>query len=754
MAGAVRSAGAERSGRRSRRPAPVGRRTARIRPPRLLAARGPVAAIALVAPFILLAPAPLAAQAGPTIRGVVVDDDEGAPVMGAEVLVQSTPLRALTGEDGSFELSVPEGGIWTLFVIAEGYGSAEVTADPASTASEPLRISLAPLLFDVPGLTVTASRTTLRPGDAPVSVAILSGDELQRRDVTNLKEALPFAQGVTFNAGHLDIRGSSGIARGVGSRVLMLLDGHRALTGVESGIDYSILPLLDVDRVEIVKGPNSTLWGTNAMAGVVNVITRPPLGPPRTAVRGYYGVFDTPGNLDFTDERLSMRGLQIQHSRQIGGAGVTVFAGREGSDGFRQNGGQERWQWRAKAVFGAESSKPLEVFASGKREDLEEFFTWLSPERRLEVDPADLGDWKRNSDLVFGMTATPVVTSTLKLQLRPQVQHVRNQNYFHDNEDFHRSTRYGTDLQLSFFSGGRHALTVGGEASRTDVTSNFLSPTPDVTDLALFVQDEIGFSDRLRGSAGVRLDSHKASVVEGDLTLNPKVGIVFEATPDMSLRTSLSRGYRSPSVSEQFTRTTTFGFRVVPNLELRGESAWAGEVGTTVVPNERLWFDAGLFWSEYSGLIEVTGAPNQPLTFQFRNVAEARVRGLDAGMRVGVVPRKLNLHANYLFIDSQDLDTGRPLAYRSRHNITTTLSGWADLVALDVRHRSEAETVLAYPLDERGAITLLDLRLALEVMDMDVRAKVENLLQAEYVDVQERNPGATRSFRVTVTSRF
>ena len=223
------------------------------------------------------------------------------------------------------------------------------------------------------------------------------------------------------------------------------------------------------------------------------------------------------------------------------------------------------------------------------------------------------------------------------------------------------------------------------------MTSDFLSPTPDVTDLALFVQDEIGFSDRLRGSAGIRLDSHKASVVEGDLTLNPKIGLVFEATPDMSLRTSLSRGYRSPSVSEQFTRTTTFGFRVVPNLELRGESAWAGEVGTTVVPNERLWFDAGLFWSEYSGLIEVTGAPNQPLTFQFRNLAEARVRGLDAGMRVGVVPQKLNLHANYLFIDSRDLDTGQPLAYRSRHNLTTTLSGWADLVALDVRHRSEAE---------------------------------------------------------------
>ena len=97
----------------------------RMRPPQRWALA------ALFAPFMLLAGAPLTAQAVATIRGVVVDDEDGNPVMGAEVLVQSTPLRALTGEDGSFEIPVPDGGTYTLFVIADGYGSAEVTADPA-----------------------------------------------------------------------------------------------------------------------------------------------------------------------------------------------------------------------------------------------------------------------------------------------------------------------------------------------------------------------------------------------------------------------------------------------------------------------------------------------------------------------------------------------------------------------------------------------------------------------------------------------
>ena len=710
----------------------------------------------------LLAPLSLDAQEPATIRGIVVHAETGKPVFGADVLVRSTPLWASSGEDGRFEIDLPGGGTYTLVVVAEGFRTAEREIESSAAAEEgPLRFSLERLLFEVPGLTVTANRGT-HPGDAPTSVAVISGDELERRSVANLTEALPFAQGVTFNAGQMDIRGSSGLSRGVGSRVLMLLDGHRTLAGVGSSVDFGVLPTLDVERIEIVKGPHSTLWGTNALGGVVNVITRPPLGETRTVVRGYYGLYDTPGDLAFSDDRLSIQGLQLQHSRKVGRAHTTLFVGREGSAGFRQNGEVDGWRLRGKAIFGAKLTTPWELFASWKRENLEEFFTWMSKDRRLEVDPAYLGDWKRESDLIVGLTATPVVTSKLKLELRPQIQHFRSQNHFHDNQDFHRSTRYGTDLQLSLFPGNRHMLTVGGEAAHTGVASNYLEPNPNVTDLALFGQDEIEFSARLQGSAGVRFDMHRVSFVENDLALNPKIGLVYRPSDRVSLRTSLSRGYRAPSVAEQFTSTTQFGFRVVPNLELRGESAWAGEIGATASPGGPLWIDAGLFWSEYSGLIEVVGpiktagrdADKGFFAFQFRNLVEARVRGIDTGLRAGLVPDKLTVHTNYLYIDSENLRTGRKLAYRSRHIVTTTLSGWNDAVALDVRYRSRPDVVLVYPFDERGAVTVVDLRLNFKVMGMDLQTKVANLLQAEYVDIQERNPGASRSFRITVNSRF
>jgi len=139
---------------------------------------------------------------------------------------------------------------------------------------------------------------------------------------------------------------------------------------------------------------------------------------------------------------------------------------------------------------------------------------------------------------------------------------------------------------------------------------------------------------------------------------------------------------------------------------------------------------------------------------RFQAVAAGRVSGLEAGVRLRLGPERRNFRTNYLFVTSEEKGTGRPLPYRSRHSVTTTASALRDRLALDMRYRSRAEEVLAFPLDDRGASTVLDLRFETRVRDLELQGKVGNLLQAEYVDVQERNPGPTRSFRLTVTSRF
>jgi outer membrane cobalamin receptor len=113
-------------------------------------------------------------------------------------------------------------------------------------------------------------------------------------------------------------------------------------------------------------------------------------------------------------------------------------------------------------------------------------------------------------------------------------------------------------------------------------------------------------------------------------------------------------------------------------------------------------------------------------------------------------PGRLGLSGSYLYLDTHNGTTGDPLPYRSRHSLTGSLDVLSGLVGLDVRWRSRVEEVLVYPLDARSDITVVDLRLAYRLLGTVIMAKATNLLQAKYVDVQERTQGAPRSIQLTV----
>jgi outer membrane receptor protein involved in Fe transport len=277
---------------------------------------------------------------------------------------------------------------------------------------------------------------------------------------------------------------------------------------------------------------------------------------------------------------------------------------------------------------------------------------------------------------------------------------------------------------------------------------------PSILDLGVYGQDEFRISERFRGVAGLRLDYHGATSAESDFVPSPRLGVVYLPSDLVSLRASVSRGYRSPSAAEQYTETTQFGFRVVPNLALRGERAWSAEIGTTSWIGDWFRVDAAIFYNLFDDLIEPSPLSGQFFTFQFQNVAQARVAGLDAGIQVGLLNDMLGLKANYLYLNTEDEATGEPLPYRSPNNVTITVSGFRDLVAVDYVFRSEVEQVLAYPLDPRGPVSVFDVRLTYQIGSWVVMGKVSNLFQAEYVDIQERNPGASRLFRLTVMPRF
>jgi len=692
------------------------------------------------------------AQETGALAGEVSEAATGRPLEGARILLEPGALATrASGSDGRFVVSGLLPGRYRLFVSLVGYAPDTIPAlDVPPHDTLHVTVTMRSVALDLPGIVVTASRAPERAEEASASVAVLRGDEIIRRNVATVDGALAYVPGVTFNgSGQMDIRGSTGSAGGVGSRVLMLVDGHPALSGDGGELIWEALPLLDLDQAEVVKGAASALYGSNALGGVVNLVTTPVSDRPETVVRASAGVYDPPASDEFTSRTLDNRGLMLQHSRRLGEIGARLALSRQTSDGFEQNGEYDRWFLRAKLTGAPESPHPWDGYLMWSYNDSGDFLAWRAPDAPFEVDSVSLGDHSVYRFLLGGATFTPLARPTAVLRVSPSLNYNSNQNYFAENQDHHRATRAGTTAQLALFPSGGQAITLGLDGAATRVSSNFLG-TPWLWDAAAFAQDEAPLGRRLTGTLGARLDYHDTSESGDELSINPKLALVWRAADWLDLRTSVARGYRAASAIEQFVSAVQSGFRVIPNPDLHGEHAWAAELGSAARPSGRLGVDATAFWTEYRDLIGPAVAPDSFFVFQFRNVSRARVRGLDLSVRTSVIPDRLDLEASYLYIDSKDLDTEQPLPYRSKHNVTGTVNLMRGLLGVDVRWRSRVEEVLAYPLDPRGAITLVDLRLAVPVLGVVVQAKASNLLNRIYPDVQERVPGAPRTISLTV----
>jgi iron complex outermembrane receptor protein len=706
-----------------------------------------VALVTLAA--LVVAPTAGRAQTG-MIAGAVWEAGSGTPLEGVTVVLRGTPLRTVTDARGQFTIGHLEAGRYTLLVAAIGFArDSQPDILLGDGERRVVRLVLRPEALLLPEFVVTGTRGAERSDEAMASISVLPAHELVRRNVTTLDQALVYVPGVTFNGSNqLDIRGAAGFARGIGSRVLMLLDGHPILSGDGGEIDFVSIPLLDLEQAEIVKGAYSAVYGSNALGGVVNLITAPVSSTPETVVRAHADAYTYPSEYSWADGMQGAFGFGLQHSRRLGSVGVRTFIGHERTDGYKENGDSRRWIGRVKLASSADADRPWDVYGVFSRERAGEFFTWRSQDEPYRVPLAFVGDHTFEHRLLTGATITPRARASHLVKLSPYFNVTRIENDFTDNDDWHTAVKPGLTAEVAWYAGDRHAIRLGVDGAHTWVTSNFLG-APKMRDMAAFAQDEIQLTRRLKGSLGVRLDHHKANLGVAEWAVSPKIGASLRVGSGTTLRTSVGAGYRAPSAIEQFVSSQQFGFRVIPNPDLIGEHAWSAELGATVRILDEVRVDAAVFGSLYRDLISPAPAPGQTFVFQFGNVSRARVAGLDVGLHAQIVPSLLDVQATYLLLDTEDRATGSPLPYRSQHNVTGTLNLLGGLAGVDLRYRSRVEGVLAYPLDPRSDVTVVDLRVGYRALNVLWQLKVANVFNQFYVDVQERNPGAPRSIAIT-----
>src|SRR5713101_8047146 len=219
----------------------------------------------------------LAAQGMGTVYGSV-HDSAGRPIGFGMVVVVGTSVVARISQRGDYRApSVPVGS-QELRTKVLGYESQTATVHLAPGDSVRIDFVLALSAVQMGPMVVTAAKRAQSLADVVPSVALMSDSDIAKRAVNTIDEAVDKAPGVQFLNGQVNIRGSTGYVQGLGSRVLLLVDGVPANQGDRGGISWDLLPVDDVERVEVVKGAGSALYGSSAFGGVVNLITREEIG--------------------------------------------------------------------------------------------------------------------------------------------------------------------------------------------------------------------------------------------------------------------------------------------------------------------------------------------------------------------------------------------------------------------------------------------------------------------------------------------
>ena len=589
--------------------------------------------------------------------GLVFDAESGEPVPGAAVEwipgeEEDLPLGSalLTDADGRFR---PAAG-WrsgSLTVSALGYRTRSITGIEADGLG--WRISLEPEPVLLEEIVVTVGARARARSEVAVPVRTLATGEIKAAgapSVDRLLAKLPGLESFSTPPTGTGIR-----IRGIGgARVLVLIDGRPAPGALIEKRDLGRLTLAGVERVELVKGPLSSLYGSDALGGVVNVISRDP----------------DPGF-------------------RVGARALTGTTGRREAEVTTSGGGSIRY--RAIGSVRAEDEVPGLALAPG-----EGFARVWDLRSELRYRAGEVWDFRAGLDLLRERQRWPVgggfsgfndnMGSSGWVEARGAVGRgeLTLASFTQGYEHLYRSARGDlplassdaepqrereTRMTVSYSVAlGDHEIDIGIEGSRRTIESPDKLVKERVGDgqTALFAQDawRVG-NATVTGGARLGWNSRWGS------NLSPSLGLVLPADENLRFRASWARGFRAPSFKEltwQFVNLAG-GYVLRGSSDLRPERSWNFSGGAEWQPNSGVRIESELFWNQVDDLVEnsfVGNAASGLLIYSPVNISEVTTRGAEVNLlahsRIGL------FRAGYAYLDARSRSSGRPLDRRPSHS--------------------------------------------------------------------------------------
>jgi vitamin B12 transporter len=509
-------------------------------------------------------------------------------------------------------------------------------------------------VFSLDGLVVTVSPTPLSADAVTRNVTVLLGDDLRAAGITSVADALRDVGGVDIvRNGSFGATTSLFMRGGESDHTLVLVDGVQ-VNRAGGGFDFSSLPIDNVERIEVVRGPSSALYGSDAMAGVIQVITRAGRGAPRVGTRMETSSFREPRGVLVDGVRLS--------ADLTGGSDRFAYSAalsRESTDGildFNNRFLRSVFSGRAGFVPDDRTSVDLSVGVTDR--------TYHRPTdgsgQVVDRNAFDFGDETR-----VDLRATRSLSERVELQGILGVSELdggtddapddpADTESFRSLDHFRRATgEVRANLHL-----GPAVVTLGGELERERQRS-FSESTSSFGDSYGRSEDErfnraafvhaTGERGLVALNAGARLEDNERFGT--GVTWQGGVSVHLPGSSGTRVRASVGTAIKEPSFFENFAT----GF-VIGNANLDPERSRSWEVGLehdvrVGVALQATWFDQRL-----EDLIQYTFAPPNPGDPNYYNVAGAASRGLELG--ASVRRPSFDAHAAYTWLHTQVTNSG------------------------------------------------------------------------------------------------
>ncbi|MDX2261371.1 MAG: TonB-dependent receptor [Gemmatimonadales bacterium] len=671
--------------------------------------------------------APAAAQA-PAWRVVVRDAAGGQPVAQARVDFVAGGRGGMTGPEGTLALrprALPD----TLLVTALGFRPLRVAI--AAWPEAPLHLTLTAMAPMLEELVVSGSRREQRAAEVAMPVIVAGREEVAAQGATAVDQVVQELPGV--QALPTPPAGSTVSIRGLGdARVLVLVDGEPAPGALLDNRDLSRLSTLHVDRIEVVKGPHSALHGSDALGGVINVITEAPDGPLRLDLRSRAG--------DLGRREAAVAAVRGGRLALRGSAGVRQQDRVPGIidlvDAFERT-------WDASGSVRYRLSDATQLRADGR---------WFQERQRWE----GTGGFNQFTDT---WAATAFVEATGRV-----------------GEARWRVRTAGQEYQYRFRQarGLDPIANSGAPPQRERVWRTTVGGSAPLLGQVVDAGVDVGFrdvqaADRLVGAQlGDRMAEAyvQSSVVLGPVlvtpagrvthnsrwgtALTPSLAVAWEPAATLRLRGNASRGFRGPTFKELgWTFANLQGGYVLQGTPtLRPERSWQLAVGATWAAGGGVAFEADIFRNDVKDLIDLTAGGQTPaglLVFAPRNVSEARTEGVEVGARLQ--RGWLTAAGGYEYLRAVDRTTGVPLNRRATHaarlrltgawrgpragrlDVTLRYTGAAPILGNDAGPNAGAIGAAVGIVGTQGAFAALDLHGQVSVLrGLAIDAGVDNVL--------------------------